>query len=128
LKNRIWGFGRGWRKRTHKRWGNKGGTEGGWRWLVNGSGYKGSSPSEESKRCMTVCIPGSILTLTTRHVFEMEAREWGGIRISVDTFMQESRSPYTLYLLAHSSYIDIPFSATLGFSRMVNDNKEVTLS
>jgi hypothetical protein len=41
LKDRNGGFGRGWRKRRHKRRGNKGGPEGGWRWLVNGGGYRG---------------------------------------------------------------------------------------
>jgi hypothetical protein len=41
LRNGNGGFGRGWRKKKHKRRGNKGGTEGGWRWLVNGSGYRG---------------------------------------------------------------------------------------
>ena len=37
----------------------------------------GSSPSEESKRCMTMCIPGSILTLTTGGVFKVEDLGWG---------------------------------------------------
>ena len=32
----------------------------------------GSSPSEESERCMTICIPGSILTLTRGGVFKVE--------------------------------------------------------
>ena len=49
----------------------------------------GSSPSEESERYMTFCIPGSILTLTTGGVFKVEAEEWGGVRISVDTFVEE---------------------------------------
>ena len=88
----------------------------------------GSSPSEESKRCMTLCIPGSILTLTTEGVFKMEAKEWGGVWISVDTFVEESGSPYTLYLPALSSHIGDPLSASLGFSRMVKDNKEVAVS
>jgi hypothetical protein len=57
----------------------------------------GSSSSEKSKRCMTMYNPGSILTLTTGGVFKMEAGEWGGVQISVDTFMQLG-SPYTLYL------------------------------
>ena len=64
----------------------------------------GTSPSEESKICMTVYIPGSILTLTTRGVFKMEAEEWGGIRIFVDAFVEESGSPYTLYLLVQNSH------------------------
>ena len=38
------GFGRGWRKRSQKTRRNKGGTEGGWRWLLNGSGYRGLIP------------------------------------------------------------------------------------
>jgi len=41
LKNGNGGFRRGWRKKKHKRRSNKGGTEGGWGWLVNGSGYMG---------------------------------------------------------------------------------------
>jgi hypothetical protein len=41
LKNGKWRFGKKWRKKKHKRRSNKGGTEGGWGWLVNGSGYRG---------------------------------------------------------------------------------------
>ena len=88
----------------------------------------GSSPSEESERCMIVCIPGSILTLTTGGVFKVEEEEWGGVWITMDTFVQESRSSYTLYLPMQSSHTDDPLSATLEFSRMVNDNREVTIS
>ena len=88
----------------------------------------GSSPSEESERCMTVCIPGSILTLTTRGVFKVEEEIWGGVTISVDTLGQESGSPHTLYLPAQSSHTDDPLSATLECSRMVNDKREVALS
>jgi hypothetical protein len=33
-----------WRKRRHKRRANKVGTEGGWGWLVNGSGNRGLIP------------------------------------------------------------------------------------
>ena len=77
---------------------------------------------------MTVCIPGSILTLTTEGVFKVEEEEWGGVRISVDTLMQESGSPYTLYLPAESSHTGDPLSATIECSRMVNDKREVALS
>jgi hypothetical protein len=41
LKNGNGWFGSGWRKRIHKRRGREGGTEKGWGWLVNGSGYRG---------------------------------------------------------------------------------------
>ena len=41
MKNGIWGFGWKGRKRRHKRRGSSGGTDGGWGWLVNGSGYGG---------------------------------------------------------------------------------------
>jgi hypothetical protein len=41
LENGNGEFGKGWRKRRHKMRGNKGGTEGGWGWFVNGSGYGG---------------------------------------------------------------------------------------
>ena len=97
---------------------------------MNGSGYGGSSPSDESilKICMTVCIPSSILTLAMGRVSKMEVEKWGGVWISVDTFMQGLGCPYTLYLLAQSSHIEDLLSATLGISCMVNDNKEVTLS
>ena len=88
----------------------------------------GSSPSAEFERCMTMCIPGSILTLTMGGVFKVEEDEWGGVRIFVDTFEQESGSPYTLYLPSQSSHTDDPLSATLKYSRMVNDNREVALS
>ena len=74
---------------------------------------------------MTLYIPGSILTLTTGGVFKVEAEEWGGVRISVDAFVQECGSSYTLYIPAQSSHIEDPLSATLEFSCMVNDNKEV---
>jgi hypothetical protein len=83
---------------------------------VNGSGDRGSSPLEESKRCMTVCIPGSILTLTREGVLRVEA----GVRNSV----QGPGSPYTLYISAQNFHIEDPLSATLGFSRMVNDIKK----
>ena len=53
---------------------------------------RGSSASEESKRCMTVCILGSILTLTMGGVFKVE-KKWERVRISVDTLEQKSRSP-----------------------------------
>jgi hypothetical protein len=43
----------------------------------------------------------------------------------VDTFVEEYGSPYTLYLAVHNSHIEDPLSATIGFSRMVNDNKKV---
>ena len=36
---------------------------------------------------MTVCIPGSIVILTTVGVLKVEAEEWGGVRISMDTFV-----------------------------------------
>ena len=88
----------------------------------------GSSPLEESERCMTVCIPGSILNLTRGGVLKVEAEERGGVRNSVDTLVEEYESPYTLYLPAHNSHIDDPLSATIGFSRMVNDDKEVAIS
>jgi hypothetical protein len=128
LKNENGGFGRGWRKKRQKRRGNKGGMEGGWGWIENGMDIGGSSPSEESKRCMTVCIPGSILTLTRGRVLKVETEEWGGVRNSMDTFVQGPGIPYTLYLPAHSSHVEDPLSETLGFSRTVNDNKEVVLS
>ena len=82
----------------------------------------GSSPSEESERCMTVYIPGSILTLTTGGVFKVEKEEWGGVRISVNTLEQESGSPYTLYLPTESAHTEDLLLATLECSRMVNDN------
>ena len=88
----------------------------------------GSSPSEESERFMTVCILGSSLTLTTGGMFKMEADEWGGVWMSVDTFVEELRKPYTLYLPAPSSHRGEPLSANLGFSRMVKDNKEIAVS
>jgi hypothetical protein len=87
-----------------------------------------SSPSEESEICMTLCIPGSILTLTKGKVLKMEAKEWRGIRNSLDTFVEGFWSPYTPYLPTQSSHIEVPLSTTLGFSNMVNDNKEVALS
>ena len=77
---------------------------------------------------MILCIPGSILTWTTGGVIKVEAEEWGGLQISVNTFVQEYTSPYTLYLPAQSCHIEDPLSATLEFSRMVNDNKHVALS
>jgi hypothetical protein len=80
---------------------------------------------EESERCMTVGISGSIFTLTTGEVFKVEAKEWGGVRISVNTFVQNLGSPYTIYLRVQSSHIEDPLLATLRFSRMVNGNKEV---
>jgi hypothetical protein len=96
--------------------------------LRMGVDTRSSSPSEESERCMTVYIPGLILILTRGGVLKVEAEKWGGIRNSVDTFVERSRSPYTLYLLAHSSHNEDLLSATIGFSRMVNDNKEVAIS
>ena len=77
---------------------------------------------------MTECIPGSILTSMRGGVLKVEAEEWRGVRNSMDTFVQGRGRPYTLYLPAHSSHIDDPLSTTLGFSRKVNDNKEVVLS
>ena len=88
----------------------------------------GSSPSEKSERCRIVCIPCSILTLIMEKVFKVEKEEWGGVRISVDTFVQEFGSMYTLYLPAQSSHTDDPLPATLECSRMVNDNRKVALS
>ena len=88
----------------------------------------GSSPSEESERWMTVCIPGSILTLTRGGVLKVEAEEWGGVRKSVDPFVEGPGSPYTLYLPAQSSHVEDLLSATLGFSRTVNDKREVEVS
>jgi hypothetical protein len=41
LKNGNGGFGRGWKKRRHKRRCNKGGMEGECGWIENGSGYRG---------------------------------------------------------------------------------------
>ena len=58
----------------------------------------GSSPSEESERFMTVCILGSILTLTTGWMFKVEAEEWRGVRMSVHTFVEKIGRLYTLYL------------------------------
>jgi hypothetical protein len=58
---------------------------------------------------MTMCIPGSILTLTSGGVLK-EERE--GVRNSVDTFMQRLGSPYTLYLPTQSSHVEDPLSAT----------------
>ena len=46
----------------------------------------------------------------------------------MDTFVEDSRSPYTLYLPAQSSHTDDLLSASLEFSCMINDNKEVPLS
>jgi hypothetical protein len=88
----------------------------------------GSSPSQESERCMAVCIPGSILTLTRGGVLKMEVEEWGEVRNSVEAFVEESGSPYTVYLPVPNSHIDDPLSATIGISRMVNDNKEISVS
>ena len=88
----------------------------------------GSSPSEESERWMTVCVPGSVLTLTKGGVLKVEAEEWGGVRNSVDTFLEGPGSPFTLDLPAQNSHVEDPLSKTLGFSRMVNDNKEVAVS
>jgi hypothetical protein len=59
---------------------------------------------------------------------ESGSRGMGGVQNSVDTFMEESGSPYTLYLPAPNSHIEDPLSATIGFSRMVNDNKEISVS
>ena len=88
----------------------------------------GSSPSEESERWMTECMPGSILTSTRGGVLKVEAEDWRGVRNSMGTLVLGRGRPYTLYLPAHSSHIDDPLSTTLGFSRKVNDNKEVVLS
>ena len=41
LKNGHVGSSSGWRKRRQMRWGIKGGTDGGWRWLGNGSEKRG---------------------------------------------------------------------------------------
>jgi hypothetical protein len=59
---------------------------------------------------------------------ESGSRGMGGVRNSVDAFVEESGSPYTLYLPAPKSHIEDPLSATIGISRMVNDNKEVSVS
>jgi len=58
----------------------------------------------------------------------VEAEEWGEVRNSMDTFVEGPKSPYTLYLLVQSFHFEDPLSATIGFSCMVNDNKEVALS
>ncbi len=71
---------------------------------------------------------GFSLTLTRGGVLKVEAEEWGGVRNSVDTFTEESKSPYTMYLPAQSSHTEEPLSATLGSSRMVDDNEEVVVS
>jgi hypothetical protein len=47
--------------------------------LKNGVDRGCSSPLGESKRCMTMYISSSILTLTTERVFKMEEEEWEGI-------------------------------------------------
>ena len=96
--------------------------------LLNLFPLRSSLPALRSHRSVVLYIPGSMLTLTTGEVFKVKAEEWGGVRISVDTFVQESKSMYTLYLPAQSSHIEDPLLASLEFSRMVNDNKEVTLS
>ena len=49
-------------------------------------------------------------------------------RILVDTFVRDLGSPYTLYLPTQSSHTDDPLLASLEFSHMVKDNKDVTLS
>ena len=77
---------------------------------------------------MTECIPGSILTSTRGGVLKVEADEWRGVRNSMDTFVEGTGRPYTLYLPTQSSHNDDPLSTTLGFSRKVNDNKEVVVS
>jgi hypothetical protein len=46
----------------------------------------------------------------------------------MDTFMEETGGLCTLYLLAQSSHVEDPLLATLGFSRMVNDNKKIAVS
>ena len=74
---------------------------------------------------MIGCIPSSILTLITRRVFKMEEEEWGGIQISVETCVLELGSPYTRFLPVQSFHTDDPLLATLEFTHMVNDNKEV---
>ena len=107
--------------------GHKGGIEGRQRWLANGSGYRGSSPLEESKRCMTLCVSDSFLTLFTRGVFKVEANQWEGVQILVDTFVRDSGSLYTLYISAQSSHSDDPLSTSLKFSRMVNESNDVAL-
>ena len=62
-----------------------------WEWTRGGS-----SPSEESERCIIEWIPGSILTLTRGGVLKVEAEEWGRVRNCVDTFTEESKSPYSM--------------------------------
>jgi hypothetical protein len=59
---------------------------------------------------------------------ESESRGIGGVRKSVEAFVEESGSPYTLYLPAPNFHIDDPLSATIGISHMVNDNKEISVS
>jgi len=44
---------------------------------------------------------------------KVEAKEWGGVQNSMDTFVQRHRSLYTLYLPAQSFHIEDPLSATL---------------
>ena len=96
--------------------------------LKIGVDTRGSSPSNESERCMTIYIPCSILNLTTGGVFKVEADKWEGVQILVDTFVRDSGSPYTVYLPAQSSNTHDPLSASLEFSHMVKDNKDVALS
>ena len=61
-------------------------------------------------------------------MFEVGEEERGGVQISVDTFVLEFGNPYTLDLQVQISHTDDPLLATLEFSRMVNDNKDVPLS
>ena len=47
--------------------------------------WKGSSPSDESARCMTMWIPGSILTWEAGRVLKVEEEEKRRVRISKET-------------------------------------------
>jgi hypothetical protein len=61
-------------------------------------------------------------------VLKVEAEEWGGVGNSVETLVEGTGSPYTLYLPGQRSHMEDPVSASLGLSRKVMDNKEVAVS
>ena len=54
-----------------------------------------------------------ILILNTKEVFFNESAEMERVRISMDIFVQEFGSLYTLYFPTQSSHIEDPLVATL---------------
>jgi hypothetical protein len=77
LKNGNGGFGKGWRKKRHKRRGNKNGTDGGWGWLVNGSGYRGLITIEGIRKMYDSVYTGFILNFDQGRSVESGSKRMG---------------------------------------------------